>query len=61
MSTIEDGLAAVMYLVTSPKLDNVTGKYFDQQHEARAHRQAYDQAARRRLWRTSGQLTGLHD
>jgi len=59
LSTIEDGLGAVMYLATSPALDNVSGKYFDQQREARAHPQAYDLAARRRLRQISEQLTGL--
>ena len=44
LSTIEDGLDAVMYLATSPASDNVSGKYFDQQREAQAHPQAYDLA-----------------
>jgi NAD(P)-dependent dehydrogenase (short-subunit alcohol dehydrogenase family) len=58
-STVEEGCRAVMYLATSPTLDNVTGKYFDQQQEARAHPQAYDLAARRRLRQISEHLTGL--
>jgi NAD(P)-dependent dehydrogenase (short-subunit alcohol dehydrogenase family) len=58
-STVEEGCRAVMYLATSPMLDNVTGTYFDQQQEARAHPQAYDLAARRRLRQISEQLTGL--
>ena len=60
LSTVEEGLDAVMYLATSPALDKVTGKYFDQQREARAHPQAYDLAVRRRLRQLSEQLTGLH-
>jgi NAD(P)-dependent dehydrogenase (short-subunit alcohol dehydrogenase family) len=59
LSTVEDGVNALMYLATSPELDGVTGKYFDQQQEARAHAQAYDLAARRQLWQLSKQLTGL--
>ncbi|GHO79729.1 3-oxoacyl-ACP reductase [Ktedonobacter sp. SOSP1-85] len=58
-ATVEDGLRSVMYLATSPMLDNVTGQYFDQQQEARAHPQAYDMAARSRLRQISEQLTGL--
>jgi NAD(P)-dependent dehydrogenase (short-subunit alcohol dehydrogenase family) len=58
-STVEEGLRSVMYLATSPALDNVTGQYFDQQQEARAHPQAYDMAARSRLRQISEQLTGL--
>ncbi len=60
LSTIEDGVRALLYLATSPKLDHVTGRYFDQTRETRAHPQAYDREARRRLWDLSGQLVGLH-
>jgi NAD(P)-dependent dehydrogenase (short-subunit alcohol dehydrogenase family) len=60
LSTVEDGVNAVMHLATSPALDNVTGQYFDQQRTARAHPQAYDLAARRQLRQLSEQLTGLH-
>lgn len=59
LSTVEDGLRAVLYLATSPALDNTTGQFFDQQRSVRAHRQAYDQVARRQLRRISEQLTGL--
>lgn len=58
-STVEEGLRSVMYLATAPALDTVTGKYFDQLHEAHAHPQAYDANARRRLRQLSEQLTGL--
>lgn len=60
-STVEEGLRSVMYLATSPKLDHVTGKYFDQLREARAHPQAYDVVARKRLLEISEQLTGQRD
>jgi len=59
MSTLEDGVNAVMRLATDPKLDNVTGKYYDQQRESRANAQAYDPEARRRLWQLSEELSGL--
>lgn len=61
LSTVEDGLKAVMHLATSPALDNVSGKYFDQLREARAHSQAYDLSARRRLRLLSEQFTELAD
>jgi hypothetical protein len=60
LSTVEDGVNALMHLATSPALDNVTGQFFDQQRIARAHAQAYDLAARRQLRLLSEQLTGLH-
>ena len=60
-TTVEEGVRSVMYLATSPTLDNVTGQYFDQQQQARAHPQAYDLAARSLLRQISEQLTGLSD
>jgi NAD(P)-dependent dehydrogenase (short-subunit alcohol dehydrogenase family) len=60
LSTVEDGVKALMYLATSPALDNVTGQYFDQQRIARANAQAYDPDARRQLRLLSEQLTGLY-
>ncbi|GCE15167.1 3-oxoacyl-ACP reductase [Tengunoibacter tsumagoiensis] len=58
-TTVEEGVRSVMYLATSSTLDNVTGQYFDQMQQARAHPQAYDVAARHRLRQISEQLTGL--
>ncbi|MBO0781199.1 MAG: SDR family NAD(P)-dependent oxidoreductase [Ktedonobacteraceae bacterium] len=58
-TTVEEGVRSVMHLATSPALDNVTGQYFDQMQEARAHPQAYDPTARRLLRQLSEQLTGL--
>ncbi|GHO97110.1 3-oxoacyl-ACP reductase [Reticulibacter mediterranei] len=60
-TTVEEGLRSVIYLATSPTLDNVTGQYFDQLQQAHAHPQAYDTIARSRLRQISEQLTGLSD
>ncbi len=59
LSTIEDGLEAALPLVMGPALEGVSGRYFDGLREARAHTQAYDVEARRRLWRLSEELVGL--
>ena len=59
MSTVEEGVEATLRLAASPDLNGVTGRYFDRLREARAHEQAYDPEARRRLWRLSEQLVGL--
>jgi NAD(P)-dependent dehydrogenase (short-subunit alcohol dehydrogenase family) len=59
MSTLEEGTEATLRLAISPELDGVTGRYFDQQRESRAHRQVYDPEARRRLWEISEHLCGL--
>jgi hypothetical protein len=43
-------------LAASPELEAATGRYFDGTREARADRQAYDAAARKRLWDSSEKL-----
>ena len=48
-STLEEGMEAVKRLVVAPELEGVTDRYFNGQEEARAHPQAYDAYARRRL------------
>ena len=58
-SSVEEGVRAVMRLVTDPELDGVSGHFFDGTREAAAHDQAYDPDARRRLWEESERLTGL--
>jgi NAD(P)-dependent dehydrogenase (short-subunit alcohol dehydrogenase family) len=57
--SLETGIRATARLVTSPELADVSGRYFDRQAEARAHPQAYDPQARRRLRELSEHLTGL--
>jgi NAD(P)-dependent dehydrogenase (short-subunit alcohol dehydrogenase family) len=55
----QSGADALLHLVTSEAIPARTGGYFDQQHESRAHAQAYDVEARQRLWALSEHLTGL--
>ena len=57
-SSVEDGANAVMQLAVAPALTGRTGLYFNQMNEARANAQAYDAAARQRLWDLSVRLTG---
>ena len=59
VSSLEEGAAATLRLVTDPALDGVTGRYFDRTREARAQRQAYDRDARRRLRELSERLARL--
>jgi NAD(P)-dependent dehydrogenase (short-subunit alcohol dehydrogenase family) len=59
MSTVEEGTQAVVRLAVSPKVEGVTGRYFDGRRQARANRQAYDPRVRNRLWVLSEQLCGL--
>jgi NAD(P)-dependent dehydrogenase (short-subunit alcohol dehydrogenase family) len=59
VTPLEQGVAATARLAADPALDGVTGRYFNGTREARADEQAYDPAARRRLWELSERLTGL--
>jgi NAD(P)-dependent dehydrogenase (short-subunit alcohol dehydrogenase family) len=56
ISTLEEGIEATERLVTAPAAE-VTGRYFNGTREARAHAQAYDADARRRLRELSERLT----
>jgi NAD(P)-dependent dehydrogenase (short-subunit alcohol dehydrogenase family) len=56
MSTVHEGAVATVHLAASPDVEGVTGRYFDGHYEARANRQAYDPAARKRLWALSEDL-----
>ncbi|MGY8814979.1 MAG: SDR family NAD(P)-dependent oxidoreductase [Gammaproteobacteria bacterium] len=58
-STVDEGAKVVMYVVTSPELEERTGIYFDQFNEGRAHEQTYDIAARERLDKMTRDLLGL--
>jgi NAD(P)-dependent dehydrogenase (short-subunit alcohol dehydrogenase family) len=55
----EQGAAAVVYLATSPEVDGVSGRYFDERRETRSSPASYDEATARRLWEISAGLTGL--
>jgi NAD(P)-dependent dehydrogenase (short-subunit alcohol dehydrogenase family) len=56
-SSVEEGVGAVLRLVADPALDGVSGRFFDGGRESPAQGQAYDAAARRRLWEESERLT----
>ena len=58
VSTLEEGVEAVVRLVADPALDGVTGVYFNGTREAGAEAQAYDGEARRALRELSDRLTG---
>ena len=49
MSTVEEGTEAVARLAISPKVEGITGRYFDGTREARANRRAYNPRDRNRL------------
>jgi NAD(P)-dependent dehydrogenase (short-subunit alcohol dehydrogenase family) len=55
-STVEEGVQAVMQLITESGL--ASGQYFNGLRPARANAQAYDESAREQLRRRSVELTG---
>lgn len=59
MSTVEDGVNALMNMATSPEFDQITGAYFDQTRRSRPNPQAADPAARKRLKEASLALAGI--
>ena len=59
ISTVEQGGEAILHLAVGDDLDGKTGLFFNGMHEAQAHPQAYDEAARKRLRALSLELTGL--
>ncbi|MFF9145737.1 SDR family NAD(P)-dependent oxidoreductase [Streptomyces sp. NPDC014861] len=55
---IEEGVDPTVRLVVDPGLAGVTGRYFDRFTDARAHEQAYDAEAVRRLMALTDGLVG---
>jgi NAD(P)-dependent dehydrogenase (short-subunit alcohol dehydrogenase family) len=53
------GAETGVYLATSSEVEGVTGKYFVNKRPARSNKQSYDEAAAKRLWEISNDLTGM--
>ena len=58
IDTLESGVEATVRLITSPEVENETGRFYDRLSEADPHAQALDPDARLRLWDLSAELTG---
>jgi NAD(P)-dependent dehydrogenase (short-subunit alcohol dehydrogenase family) len=55
-SMLESGLQATLALIRDPAHGTITGRYFNGTEETRAHPQAYDREARRRLRELSEEI-----
>jgi NAD(P)-dependent dehydrogenase (short-subunit alcohol dehydrogenase family) len=55
----EEGARTSVYLASSPELEGVTGKYFVASKAVKSSPASYDEAAARRLWQVSTEITGL--
>ncbi|MCC6895374.1 MAG: SDR family oxidoreductase [Anaerolineae bacterium] len=54
-----DGAKTSVYLASSPDAAHVTGKYFDKSKPHQSSAVSYDEAAQKRLWAISEQMTGI--
>src|SRR3954447_9335841 len=59
MSTVEQGGEAILHLVSGDDVAGKSGLFFNGMNEEKAHPQAYDTSARKRLRDLSLKLTGL--
>jgi NAD(P)-dependent dehydrogenase (short-subunit alcohol dehydrogenase family) len=59
ISTVEQGGAAILHLVSGDDVAGTSGQFFNGMQQAKANPQAYDAAARQRLRTLSLELTGL--
>ena len=57
--SVETGVESEYFLATSPELEGTSGQYFDEKNISKAHPQAYDADARKRLWKLCEKLTGI--
>ena len=59
MRSPEKGAQTPVYLASSPKVQNVTGRYFVNRRPVKSSASTYDESAARRLWDISAELTKL--
>jgi NAD(P)-dependent dehydrogenase (short-subunit alcohol dehydrogenase family) len=57
--TPEQGADTVIYMAAAPEIEGVSGKYFTKRQAVQSSDASYDEAAARRLWDISEELTGL--
>lgn len=58
--TPEKGARTSVYLASSPEMEGVSGRYFENLRPARSSIISYDKALWARLWKVSEKLTDLH-
>ncbi len=59
LRSVEKGAETSIYLASAPEVEGVTGDYFADKRPKRPTKYALDDAAARRLWDVSVQLTGV--
>jgi retinol dehydrogenase-14 len=59
MITPEQGARTSIHLASSPVVEGVSGRYFEECREALSSDASYDRTAAATLWRVSEDLTGV--
>lgn len=59
LKTPEQGAKTIIYLATSPEVQNISGKYFINNEVTDSSAISYDENLAKRLWDVSEQLTGI--
>lgn len=57
--TPEEGARSIVYLASSPELEGITGRYFEQGQDVPSSPASYDEAVASRLWDVSADLCAL--
>lgn len=57
--TPEQGAQTSIYLASSPEVEGLTGKYFDNKRPVSSSGESYDTEVQRRLWEVSAELVRL--
>ena len=60
LTSPEKGAQTMIYLASSPEVENVTGKYFINNKSVLSSKASYDKNAALLLWQMSMELTGLN-
>jgi NAD(P)-dependent dehydrogenase (short-subunit alcohol dehydrogenase family) len=59
LKSAREGAETSIYLASSPEVENVSGKYFDNKSEKRSSEESYDEEKARLLWNVTSKLVGI--
>jgi len=59
LKSAKEGAETEIYLASSPEVEGVSGKYFDDKKEKKSSDESYDETKARELWDATSKLVGL--
>jgi NAD(P)-dependent dehydrogenase (short-subunit alcohol dehydrogenase family) len=59
--SVAEGAETIIWLASSPEVEDVSGSYFYEKREIQSAPASYDREAAQRLWKISANLTGLEN